>query len=368
MNFDYIIDQLSYGGIITLVAAFLATFVVMFIGGFIIRPMRRKIQSWTQKSALSWDNILFDLLNSTKKIVIGVWVFYLLAQSFNINDHYATFLKTLVVIATTIQVTLWALLFIREWRDEKLKRIAQQDASARAPIGLLSSVAEALVIMILALAALSNLGVNIGALIAGLGIGGVAVALAAQNILGDLFASFSILFDKPFSIGDYIVIGDYSGTVENIGLKTTRIKSATGEQLVISNKDLLESRIRNYKRMSDRRATQKIRLSYETPIKKLESVTTLVQDFFKDHSQARLEYCRFTEIGEYAFIFEIVFWVNDPNYNLYIEVQENFYLHLLRRLQEHDIELSEPRYTVNLKSPLPMTKAAQAHEYIDGHQ
>lgn len=193
---------------------------------------------------------------------------------------------------------------------------------------------------------LDNLGVNITGLVAGLGIGGIAVALAVQNILGDLLASLSIVLDKPFVIGDFIVVDSLSGTIEHIGLKTTRIRSLSGEQLIFSNNDLLKTRIRNYKRMSERRIVFSFGIIYQTPTEKLKNVNKIVRDIIEKTENARFDRVHFKEYGDSSLNFEVVYFVIDPDYNIYMDVQESINLEIFRQFGEEGIEFAYPTQTL----------------------
>lgn len=340
-DFKIIEEQILAGGIWGLLTAIgVAGFLTLF-GTLLARPIKHAVLKYVQNSAATW-HYLYGVVDSSRWWFFFAWLLNLGAHSLKLQANYLAFLKIIFVVATTAQVAIWAIRTIREWRDIQMKTLVSRDPSASAPIGLLSSVAEAMVVILLVMLALSNLGVDIGALIAGLGIGGVAVALAAQNILGDLFASFSIIFDKPFAIGDSIQVGNDAGTVENIGLKTTRVKSSSGEQLIFSNKDLLESRIRNYRRMRERRVLLKLRFGFDTPLEKIKMIPQIVQEAFEGQNKVRFDYCRFTEITDYAYSFEVVFWVLDPAFSLYLEIQESFYIKTLAQLQSYGIGLAEP--------------------------
>ena len=164
-----------------------------------------------------------------------------------------------------MQVAIWGFYVIKNWRQIYLDQRVKKDPSSSAALGLLFTAVQVTFLIVLVLIGLSNLGVDITALLAGLGVGGIAVALAAQNILGDLLASLSIVLDKPFVVGDFIVAGSEKGTVEHIGIKTTRLRSLSGEELIFSNKDLLESRVQNFKRMWVRRVVQSFVVVYSTP-------------------------------------------------------------------------------------------------------
>jgi small-conductance mechanosensitive channel len=196
------------------------------------------------------------------------------------------------------------------------------------------------------LVALTNAGVNISALVAGLGIGGIAVALALQNILADVFASVSIILDKPYQVGDFIVVGDAMGTVERIGIKTTRVRSHGGEELVFSNGDLLKSRIRNFRRISERRVELTIGVPFDTPHAKAERIAPLLREIIGGNELVRLERAHFKEFDESSLTFECVYFVKESDYELYLGIQESINLEILRRFQEEDIALAHPSRTL----------------------
>jgi small-conductance mechanosensitive channel len=200
--------------------------------------------------------------------------------------------------------------------------------------------------------ALDTYGVNVTTLIAGLGISGIAVALAVQNVLGDLFASFSIVFDKPFVIGDFIIVGDYLGTVEYVGLKTTRIRSLSGEQLVFSNGDLLKSRIRNFKRMFERRVVFTIGVLYQTTYEHLIEIPKMIQSIIENQSQVRFDRAHFKEYGAYSLNFEIVYWIQNPDYNVYMDIQQTINLSIFKQFKEKGIEFAYPTQTLFVQNDL----------------
>lgn len=175
---------------------------------------------------------------------------------------------------------------------------------------------------------LDNFGVNITTLIAGLGIGGIAIAFALQAILGDVMASFSIYFDRPFEIGDYIVTGDIAGNVKKIGIKSTKIDSLTGEEIIIPNKDLGNSRVRNYKRMQKRRILFTLRVTYETPLEKLKMIPDIITKIVNENEICNLDRVNFYKFGDYSLIFEVVYYVLDPDYKVYMDIQQKLILKL----------------------------------------
>jgi len=194
--------------------------------------------------------------------------------------------------------------------------------------------------------ALDNFGVNVTALVAGLGVGGIAVALAAQNVLGDLFASISILLDKPFVLGDFVIVGDFMGTVERIGIKTTRLRSLGGEELVFSNSDLLQSRLRNFKRMYERRVLFSVGVVYQTDIATVEKIPGVLRECVETQKDVRFDRAHFKSYGDFALNFEIVYYVQSPDYNRFMDVQQAINLAIGKRFAEDKIEFAYPTQTV----------------------
>jgi small-conductance mechanosensitive channel len=245
-----------------------------------------------------------------------------------------------------LQAGLWASAGISFYIREAVQKRTSEDVSSTTTITFLGFVARFVLWIIVVLLILDNLGVNITGLVAGLGIGGVAVALAVQNILGDLLASLSIVLDKPFVIGDFIVVDSYYGTIEHIGLKTTRIRSLSGEQLVFSNNDLLKSRVRNYKRMAERRVVFSFGVIYQTSLEQLKAIKEIVSDIIKKEELARLDRVHFKEYGDSSLNFEVVYYVTNPDYNIYMNVQESINLEIFRRFQQEGIEFAYPTRTL----------------------
>jgi small-conductance mechanosensitive channel len=201
---------------------------------------------------------------------------------------------------------------------------------------------------------LDNLGIDITALVAGLGIGGVAVALAVQNILGDLFASLSITLDRPFVIGDFLIVGDFMGSVEYIGIKSTRLRSLSGEQIIISNSDLLGSRVRNYGRMHERRVVFVTSITYETPEEHLERIPGLIREIIESQPNTRFDRSHFARHAAASLDFETVYYVLSPNYNQYMDTQQAVNIRLHRELKQLGVEFAYPTqklYVVRQLSP-----------------
>ncbi len=213
-------------------------------------------------------------------------------------------------------------------------------------LGPMRIVARFLLWSILILLALDNLGVDVTALVAGLGIGGVAVALAVQNVLGDLLAAISIIVDQPFVVGDFIIIDDLMGNVEKIGMKTTRVRSLSGEQLIFSNSDLLSSRIRNFKRMFERRIVFNYGVLYQTPIGKVEQISGWVKDIIESEEKARFDRSHFASFGDSSLDYEAVYHVTEPEYATYMDIQERINLAMMHKFAEEGVEFAYPTRTL----------------------
>lgn len=249
-----------------------------------------------------------------------------------------------------LQLASWGSFVVGFWltrlSERKLKE--EGDAASATTLNALTVIVKLVLWAVAALLILENLGIQVGSLIAGLGIAGIAVALAVQNILGDLFASLSIVVDKPFNVGDFIIFGDVLGTVERIGLKSTRIRSLTGEQIVISNANLLNERIRNYKRMQQRRCSFTFGVVYGTPPEKVAAIPQMVREIIESLPDTRFDRAHFKEFGPYSLNFEVVYWMLKPDYNLYMDTQQAINLALMRRFKEEGIEFAFPTQVVHV--------------------
>ena len=201
--------------------------------------------------------------------------------------------------------------------------------------------------ILIALLVLDNLGINITSLIAGLGIGGVAVALAVQNILGDLFCSLSILLDKPFEVGDFIVLGELKGEVEKIGIKSTRIRSLSGEQIIISNSDLTQGKIQNFKRMNQRRILFRFGVTYQTEVEKLRKIPEIVKSLIEEFNNTKFDRAHFIELGESALNYEVVFFVLSSEFNVYADIHHEINLKLIERFKTEGIDFAYPTRTIS---------------------
>ncbi|MGY6277435.1 mechanosensitive ion channel domain-containing protein [Methylomonas sp. MgM2] len=255
-----------------------------------------------------------------------------------------------VVIA--VQVAIWLSGFLRAWIFRILVRKTKRDGASLGALSILNFTGQVLLWSLASLLILQNLGVDITALVAGLGIGGIAVALALQRILNDLFSSLSIVLDKPFMVGDFVVLGDFLGTVEHIGIKTTRLRSLTGEQIICANGELLETRIRNFKRMHERRVVFKLGVVYQTTYEQLRRIPGIIKDIIEGVEQTRFDRAHFFQYGDFSLDFEIVYYVLSSDYNVYMDAQQFINLEIYRRFEQAGIEFAYPTQSVLVSNPI----------------
>lgn len=248
-----------------------------------------------------------------------------------------------------IQVGIWASAAVMAWLERRRRRTATlSDRAVAGSLGVIAFIARVAIWSFMLLVALDNLGVDVTALVAGLGIGGIAVALAAQNVLGDLFASLSITFDKPFMVGDFLILDDYLGSVEAIGVKSTRLRSLSGEQLILSNADLLQSRVRNYGRMLERRVVMTHNVTYDTPLERLREIPGIVRQAVEGQKDTRFDRSHFATHGAASLDFESVYYVLSADYNRHMDIQQAINLQIHEQFAQRGIEFAYPTQTLYL--------------------
>lgn len=292
------------------------------------------------------DDLIVHMLGQTKFLILLAGSAYIASSAIILKPSVSALLQKAMVLILILQGGLWVGAGITFGIKQAISKRMEQDASSTTTLTLLGFVAQMILWVVVFLLILDNLGVNITGLLAGLGIGGIAVALAVQNILGDLLASLSIVLDKPFVVGDFIVVDKLSGKVEHIGLKTTRVRSLSGEQLIFSNNDLLKSRIHNYKRMDERRIVFKFGVVYQTPLEKLRLIKEMVTDVIEKQEGARPDRVHFKEYGDSSLVFEVVYFVANPDFNRYMDVQEKINLEIFYRIHKEGIEFAYPTQTI----------------------
>ena len=307
------------------------------------------------------DDIAVAALQATRSLVILVMGLYAGSTVLALPVSVDLFATRFAIVTGLLQAAIWGNTALRAWLSAYYGNTGTDPARATsaAAVGFIARMVLWIVILLMIL---DNLGVNITTLVASLGIGGIAVALAVQNILGDLFASLSIVLDKPFVIGDFVIVDKYLGTIEYVGLKTTRIRSLGGEQLVFSNADLLKSRLQNMTRMSRRRVVFGIGVTLDTPTAKLRAIPPMLTEVVKARDEVTFDRAHFSGIGPSAYNFEVVYWVESADYVRFMDIQQEVYLQLLDRLAEMDARIALPAQTLHLHDARDL--AAQAKDGI----
>ena len=307
-----------------------------------------KIKRLSERSQSQSAQVFVSALSRTQGWALFLWTLFILMHDFASNFGFARPLKFIVILGSIFQIAMWGLAAIQSWRENFLEKKMKEDVTAAGALNLVYLALQVFFIGILVLMGLSQLGINISALLAGLGIGGIAVALAAQNILGDLFASLLIILDKPFVVGDYVVVGSERGTVERIGLKTTRLRALGGEELIFSNKDLLDSRVRNFKRMNQRRCEQVIGVAYETTPEQLRKIPEWVKEIVQREPLLHFDRCHLIRFGPSSLDFEIIMFILDSDYNKFADLQHEMLIQIFQKFQKEKVQIPFPTTTVVL--------------------
>src|SRR5450631_225827 len=289
--------------------------------------------------------LLFYLVGNTKQYFFLALALAAGQEGLTLTPRLQHAVSNVALILMLLQVGLWAGRAMRFYLEIK-EMERGSDRLFAGSLDIINFVARMLIWSLLTLVALDNMGVNITALLAGLGVGGVAVALALQSVLGDLFASLSIALDKPFAVGDSLNIDTYTGSVEHIGIKTTRLRSESGEQIILSNADILKSRVRNYGRMPEQRVLTTLRVAYATPSETLAGIPKLLEAIVREQASARFERCHLRLFGESALQFELSYFAQEPKLNPMLDLQQTVNLRIIDEFRRLGIEFAYPTQRV----------------------
>ena len=303
-----------------------------------------KMQALAQRTDTLADDLVARMLGKTYLLILLMLAAYLASLALELTERQRLVISRVAIAALILQLAIWGDTLLRAWRDHAYVT----DAPRKASRTILFFLMRLALWMIAFLMVLDNFGFNITALVASLGIGGIAVALAVQNILGDLFASLSIMLDKPFEIGDFIIVGDVLGSVEHIGLKTTRLRGLGGEQVIFANSDLLKSRIHNHRRMETRRVAFVLRVAYGASDAQLARIPTLIREVVDAEPMAAFERAHFFNYGEWSLNFEIVYHFQSPDYIAHMDTQQAILLAIYRSFAREQIRFAHPLSIVRM--------------------
>jgi small-conductance mechanosensitive channel len=349
-NFFFAIP--AYQWLVAIVIALVCYFAMRIIWRLILK----KMTEIALKTASILDDVFVEVLNSTQKLTLAIFALLIGMHFLELPSKWESRLDHISFIIIGIQFALWLSKGITIW-----SRLQLTEKNGPVPnhviTSMLSWVFKAVIWSIIFLTILANVGVNITAFVASLGVGGVAVALAVQSILSDLFASLAIGLDKPFIIGDFVVFGEVAGSIERVGLKTTHIRSISGEQIVCSNTELLKNTIHNYKRMSERRVVFNFGITYDTQPAMLEKIPLLVKKAVALSKDTRFDRAHFKEFGANALNFEVVYFITSSDFNLYMDIQQSINLYLMNEFKNMEVKFALPAVTLNASNLDVMVKA-----------
>ena len=324
----------------------------IFVAGLIIVTIFKKIvlsrlKKWAEKTTTTLDD--FIIIGIKKSIVpilyygslyLAINTLVLLPEVKSVVNYISIIVLTFFGIRLITSTLDYSITSYTSHEDKNEHRVKQLKS--------LSTIARFLVWGVGLIFLLDNLGVNISTVVAGLGIGGIAVALAAQAVLKDLFSYFVIFFDRPFELGDFIVVDDKVGTIEHIGIKTTRIRALSGEQVVMSNTDLTGSRIHNYKKLQRRRVVFPLGVIYQTPAEKLKLIPDLVKQIIVENPDTEFDRGHFKNFGDFSLNFEFVYYVLSADYTTYMNIQQNINMEIFEKFEENGIGFAYPSQTLFL--------------------
>jgi small-conductance mechanosensitive channel len=323
---------------------------VWFALKFLRQLISKRLGKRYEQTQTLVDDILFRVSQRTWTYLRIAAAIYTISLSLKVSTAIHTLAIATALLLSIFQSALWGTDIINLWVMHRVKQDYDKDRSIATKMSALGIISKVGLWTILFLLALDNLpNVQINSLIASLGVGSMAVALAVQNILSDLFASLSIVLDKPFEIGDFINVGDYNGSVEHIGLKTTRLRSLTGEQIVLGNNDLLNSRIRNYKRMNQRRVAFTLGVSPDTPYETLIQIPTMLQNIVEAQPETNFDRAHFKNYGDFTLDFEVVYLMPSTDFRLFMDTQQVINLEIFRQFTDAGITLPYPTQTIHVK-------------------
>jgi small-conductance mechanosensitive channel len=317
-----------------------AAFVVLLLLRRLVRAKYTRLVATPEAELME---IPFKVASSTTLVFLFVAAVFIGLQTVALPAKASKLLLTVFTISAFWQTGLWATTAVLASIDRRRRAKLAVDRAAAGSFGIIAFLARTTIWAFVVLLTLDNLGIQIKPLLAGLGIGGIAVALALQNVLGDLFASLSITLDRPFVVGDALAVDDFNGTVEYIGVKSTRLRSLNGEQIIIPNSNLLSSRVRNYSRLLERRVVLNLAVDHSTPREALEKIPGQIRALIEAHrDNVRFDRSHFSRIAPTSFEFEAVYFVTKPDYTLHMDILQDINLRLVDALEEDGVLLAQP--------------------------
>ncbi|MEE8564853.1 MAG: mechanosensitive ion channel family protein, partial [Candidatus Thermoplasmatota archaeon] len=317
------------------------------IGWIVYHIFERYFTRWAKKTKTKLDD---EILRNIKKpiyffvILIGT---YSALETLTILDNYSEALAFIFTIAEILLATFIVTRVVNvviAWYAEKRPKKEMSEHI----LFILKKIINGIIYLFAFLIILYVLNIDLSGVVIGLGVGGIAIAFALQNVLSDAFSAFSIYFDKPFEIGDYIVVGEYSGTVKKIGIKSTRVQLLQGEELVLANSVLTSTSVRNFKKLKKRRASFSFGVTYDTPSKKLKIIPDIVKEIIEKNEILEVLRIHFKEFGDFSLNFEVVYYIRNKDYTVYMDVQQEINFAIKEAFEKEGIEMAFPTQTIFL--------------------
>lgn len=329
----------------------------MFIGTFLVLLLLRRLSrsQYTRLAATPRMELMelpLMVMSRTTLLFVFIAAAFAALQPLDLPPLADKLVVTAFTIAAFWQAGAWAATAVLAALEHRRRAALATDRAAAGTLGIIGFIARATIWSLVLLLTLDNLGIEIKPLLAGLGIGGIAVALAVQNILSDLFASLSITLDRPFVVGDFLSVDNFMGSVEYIGVKSTRLRSVDGEQIIMPNSNLLNSRLRNFGRMKERRVLLTFGVGQDTPRERLAKLPGIIREIVESYPDARFDRSHFAKITPTSFDFETVYIVNTPDYNRHMDILQDLQLRLLERMEEEQIFLTHPSHRAGIERAL----------------
>ena len=349
-------ELLNYTIFDNTVLKYLIAFGSFFVGMLIVLIFKKyilsRLKKWADKTDTTLDDLLVKAIEKSAIPIIYFGILFSAIHTLNLSDDFIiglNFASTVIITFFVVRSIISAISYLLSSYAKKSDDSTRREAQLKSISGLIN-----LVIWVIALLfMLDNFGVQISAVVAGLGIGGIAVALAAQAVLGDLFSYFVIFFDRPFEVGDFINVGDKAGAIEKIGIKTTRIRAIGGEILIFSNTDLTNSRVHNFKKMERRRVVFKLGVTYQTTAQQLKTIPQIVKKIIEEQQGATFDRGHFASYGDFSLKFEFVYYVAGANYTKYMDIQQSINLDIYEAFEKEGIELAYPTQTLFVSKEKP---------------
>lgn len=329
------------------VFAAIALVILLIVLKFVQWMVLNRLKKMAERTKTDIDDALIKIVRTIKPPFYSFIAFYFAVTLFLALSAGAARALTAVLIIWVVYQAIGASQVLIDYVVKKTIG-SEENEDAKVAAGLIGKISKIALWAVGLLMILSNLGINVNSLIAGMGIGGIAIAFALKNILADLFSSFAIYFDKPFVVGDFIAVGESSGTVERIGIKTTRLRSDQGEELVISNQELTSVRVQNFKKVEARRVKFTLGVLYETPTELLREIPEIVEKIVEDVELARINRVHFTSFDDFALTFEIVYFVDSPEHSVYMGVRQEINFRIKAEFEKRGIEMAYPTQTIYL--------------------